>query len=266
VWLGDLDYENSPAFWQLQMDVALGAEYPYLVTIGNHDTYAWDGYATIIEERLATMPEADCKGETGVNQSCEFNGLRLLLSGVGTYGEDHEDFLEDELVADDHIWRVCAWHKNQNDMQIGAKGDEVGWDAFRICQDGAAMIAMGHEHSYARTVTLSDIGDRVNNHGASGPYDELSVSHGSTFAVVAGTAGQAYRSYEPGYHDDDTWWASYYTSDRYMNDGVVEKLTEPAVHGALFVTFHVNGDPRRAHAEFKTYEGTILDEFEIYAP
>jgi hypothetical protein len=91
---------------------------------------------------------------------------------------------------------VCAWHKNQRDMQIGLKSDEVGWDAYRICQDGAAIVATGHEHSYARTRTLIDVGNEQTGHGAYGADDTMLVSEGSNFVFVAGTAGQAYRSYD----------------------------------------------------------------------
>jgi hypothetical protein len=267
VFLGDLDYLNSPPFWKTQVDVGLGDEdFPWLVAAGNHDTPAWSEYAAIIDDHIAKMPDAVCEGETGVNQTCTFRGLRLILSGVGTKGEDHEEFLQDTLVADDHIWRACAWHKNQRDMQIGTKSDEVGWDAYRICQEGAAFVATGHEHSYARTLTLIDVGNEQTGHGAYGAPDTMLVSEGSNFVFVAGTAGQPYRSYYPDYHDDDTWWASWYADNGYMRNG--EMLPSPPggpYNGAMLITFNVDGDPHRAHGEFVTYEGTVLDSYDILA-
>jgi hypothetical protein len=270
VFLGDLDYMNSPPFWKTQVDVGLGDEdFPWLVAAGNHDTPSdtvWAGYATIIDEHIAAMPDAVCEGETGINQTCTFRGLRLILSGVGTHGDDHEDFLQDTLVADDHIWRICAWHKNQRDMQIGTKSDEVGWDAYRICQDGAAIVATGHEHSYARTLTLTDVGNEQTGHGAYGAPDTMLVSEGSNFVFVSGTAGQPYRSYSADYHDDDTWWASWYSSNGYMRNG--EMLPSPPggpYNGAMIITFNVDGDPYRAHGEFVTYQGTVLDSYDILA-
>ncbi|TSC61289.1 MAG: hypothetical protein G01um101448_1065, partial [Parcubacteria group bacterium Gr01-1014_48] len=37
-------------------------------------------------------------------------------------------------------------------------------------------------------------------------------------------------------------------------------------NGALFVTFNVGGDPKKATAYYKSTSGTILDEFVITAP
>jgi hypothetical protein len=268
VWLGDYDYLNSPPFWKTQMDVALGEDFPWLAAIGNHDsgTTVWPAYAAIIDEHIATdMPDAVCDGETGINQSCTYRGLRVLLSGVGTKGEDQEQYLQDQLVADDHIWRVCAWHKNQRDMQVGLKSDEVGWDAYRVCQDGAAIITTGHEHSYSRTYTLTDVGNRLDGHGAYGAPDTMLVSEGSTFVTVSGTAGQPFRVYEASYHDADTWWASWYTSNSYKRNGKLVPLGGAPVHGALIITFNVDGDPYRAHGEWMTYKGEIIDSFDVLA-
>ncbi len=271
VWLGDLDYLNSPPFWKTQVEVGLGDEdFPWLVAAGNHDTpggspEVWEGYAAIIDDHIAAMPDAVCEGETGINQSCTYRGLRIVLSGVGTKGENHEQFLEDTLVADDHIWRVCAWHKNQRDMQVGTKSDEVGWDAYRVCQDGAAIVATGHEHSYARTVTLTDVGNDQAGHGAFGQADTMLVSEGSNFVFVSGTAGQAFRNYDAITHDDDTWWASWYAANSYMRNGEMLPLVGGAKHGAMIITFNVDGDPYRAHGEYVTYEGEVIDSFDVIA-
>jgi hypothetical protein len=266
VWLGDLDYLNSPPFWKTQVEVGLGDEdFPWLVAAGNHDTPEWDSYAAIIDEHIAAMPDAECEGETGINQSCTYRGLRIILSGVGTKGEDHEEFLQDTLVADDHIWRICAWHKNQRDMQVGVKSDEVGWDAYQICQEGAAIVATGHEHSYARTRTLIDVGNAQAGHGAYGAPDTMLVSEGSNFVFVAGTAGQAYRNYDESLHDSNTWWASWYAADSYMRHGELLPLDGGPYHGAMIITFNVEGDPYRAHGEFVTHRGVTIDSFDILA-
>jgi hypothetical protein len=34
-------------------------------------------------------------------------------------------------------------------------------------------------------------------------------------------------------------------------------------YGALFITFHAGGDPRKAEAYFKTINGDIIDTFSI---
>jgi hypothetical protein len=36
-------------------------------------------------------------------------------------------------------------------------------------------------------------------------------------------------------------------------------------NGAMIITFNVDGDPYRAHGEFVTYQGTVLDSYDILA-
>ena len=48
-------------------------------------------------------------------------------------------------------------------------------------------------------------------------------------------------------------WASIYTSD------------QGATFGALFIDFHVDGDPSKARGYFKNIEGEIIDNFTITA-
>ena len=46
-------------------------------------------------------------------------------------------------------------------------------------------------------------------------------------------------------------WASIYSS------------TQGAKYGALFMTFHVDGNPRKATAYFKNVSGQVIDEFTV---
>jgi hypothetical protein len=48
-----------------------------------------------------------------------------------------------------------------------------------------------------------------------------------------------------------------------QNGEVVEGI--PVVPGVLFVDFHVDGDPYKARAYFRSVLGDIVDEFEIQA-
>jgi hypothetical protein len=47
--------------------------------------------------------------------------------------------------------------------------------------------------------------------------------------------------------------------------GVADIAGYNYTYGALFVTYHVDGDPYKARAYFKTIDGNIIDSFEIYA-
>jgi hypothetical protein len=46
-------------------------------------------------------------------------------------------------------------------------------------------------------------------------------------------------------------------------NGVETGALESIEFGALFIDFHVDGDPRKARAYFKTVSGAVIDAFEI---
>lgn len=272
---GDFDYQDDPAAWEDRIDSVLGADFPYFAVVGNHDAFAWggpDGYGARIAARHARVPEMECTGEPGVKASCHFRGLHLIQSCVGTDelragcaadASEHVGFIRDTLRDDAAIFSVCNWHKNQHDMQVGAKRDEVGWSAYQVCMDAGAIIATGHEHSYSRTRTLTDVGNAAAGHGATGSPDIVELGTGSTFAFVSGIAGAGVRNFSAAEHDDDTWWASYYTRDRWLKNGT--DMGGSGNYGALFIQFYVDGNPRRARAYFKDLDGRMVDELYIEA-
>lgn len=259
---GDFDYNDDPDAWDKQISSLLGPDFPYFASIGNHDTDAWLGYQQKLQARLGRISGATCSGDLGVKSVCRYKGLFFILSGAGTRGSGHDVYIRDQLAADNSIWRICTWHKNQHDMQAGGKKDEVGWQPYRVCQGSRAIIATGHEHTYSRTLTLTDVGNRAKGHGATGQPDQVQVGVGKTFVFVSGLGGQTKRDYHPAQHDDDTWWATIYTSDYYLRNG--EEITNYNYdYGALFVTFYVDGDPTKARGYFKNIDGEIIDTFDI---
>jgi len=264
IHLGDFAYdEGTPEQWEHQIDVVLGASFPYFAAVGNHDVGDWNGpngFKMRLSARLARTPDAQCEGDYGVDALCSFRGLDFVLSGVGTYGVDHERYLQHALARSHALHRLCTWHKNQHDMQAGAKTDEVGWLAYRICQQHGAPIITGHEHSYARTYSLRALGAREQGHGAFGPADVLTVGPGRTFVAVSGLGGYSARVRTPD-HATDSWWATIYAADYQLVNGVLRGTAPQIEFGALFVTFGEDGDPSLARAYFKTVSGKIFDQF-----
>lgn len=262
--LGDFDYDDSPGTFRKDLESVLGDDFPVFGAIGNHDVKKWSGYQPIFEEWLAKIEGAECSGDLGVDSSCTYRGLHFVLSGVGTIGKksEREDYIAEALAADDSLWSLCIWHKNQRDMQAGDKDDEVGWTAYKHCQKDGSLIIAGHEHSYARTRTLTDLGNRKNHHGAVGIPELIEVAPGSTFSVVSGLGGKSIRDYEAGLHDDEEWWATLYTGNYHRKNGVKVKNSK-ADYGALFIRFNVDGDPNTAQGYFKNVEGEVADEFDI---
>ncbi|WP_437611680.1 DNRLRE domain-containing protein [Sorangium sp. So ce834] len=270
---GDFDYANSPAAWENRINSILGPNYPYFAIIGNHDAAAWggsSGYASYIQARHGRVPDMNCTGELGVKATCNFHGLFIVQSCIGTSelrstcaanAADQVSFIQDALANDSSIWSVCAWHKNQADMQVGGKSNEVGWSAYQACMNAGAIVATGHEHSYSRTLTLTDVGNASTGHGKTGAFDLVELGPNRNFVFVSGLGGVGIRDYEAASHDDDTWWSSYYASNKWVKNGTL--MSGIADYGALFIRFNVGGDPKRATAYFKDVDGRLADEFTI---
>lgn len=259
---GDFDYKSSPSTFESDMIAVLGTDYPVFATIGNHDTGKWKEYQTGFLKRLAKVPDAVCTGELGVDASCTYLGVHFVLSGIATTGSKgpHEDYIAKALASDSSPWSLCVWHKNQTALQAGDKPSDVGWTAFQHCQKDGAIVVMGHEHSYARTRTLTDVGN--GDHGATGMPDLVEVGPGRTFSVVTGLGGKSIRAWSANLHKNDTWWGTVYTSDYWRKNGLEMKKSS-ADQGALFIRFNVGGDPSAAEGYFKTVDGDIIDEFDI---
>lgn len=275
---GDIDYLDSPNEWDEMVSQHLGLEVPYLTVIGNHDAPMWypassaaASYQAIVLRQHGNIRGLRCEGELGVRAKCRYRGLVLVESGIGTLPDApddtaHVNFLDDSLRDETSLFRVCAWHKNQRDLQLGGKSDEVGWLAYATCAAHGAIIMTAHEHSYARSYTLTDFSEGAPSRafGMSGRPERVEVGPNRTFVTVSGLGGHSIRTYDEGLHGPTvpSWWASAYTSNRYVNLGKEEAEFE-SMFGALFVRFGVDGDPRRAHGTFKAVDGSVIDDFDI---
>ncbi len=243
--LGDTVYSaNLEDDWDSKVRNTLGRSDPALVVVGNHDVDdgSWSTIRSYGEARLNNQTAVRCSGTYGERATCRLNNVFIVVSGIGTRGSssDQEAFIADSLAnAPSGAWRICAWHKNQRNMQVGSKTDEVGWTAYESCRRKGAIIATGHEHSYSRTHLLSSMQNRTVADSSS-PY---TVSNGNTIAFVAGIGGTDIRDQEL----SGNWWAKIYTS------------TQGAKHGALFGTFYAD----RAEFYLKNVDGAVIERFTI---
>ena len=142
---GDFDYQQNPEAWNALITGVFGPNYPYFISFGNHDVgprapnRLWQRYQRIFRNRLERIPEAACStappnGELGVDSSCSYRGLFLVLSGVGTLytkGIDQTAYIRSALAGDNSIWRICSWHKNRRSTQTGPKASQVGWGPYQ---------------------------------------------------------------------------------------------------------------------------------------
>jgi hypothetical protein len=140
-------------------------------------------------------------------------------------------------------------------MQLGKKNDSTGWNVYEQCKMGGAIIATGHEHSYTRTKSLSDIQNQI-VHPDYADQNNLVVTPGTTFVFVSGLGGAGIRDQNRCLPDTYPYgcngeWASIYSSN------------QDASPGALFCTFYEDDNPTKASCYFKDIAGNIPDTFSI---
>jgi hypothetical protein len=267
---GDFDYSAGPSVWMNKVDTTLGSSFPYFGSDGNHDNWDSDGYARFFTDRIRSLgisvtPDPG-SGTISPSYSITYKGLKMVFS------KENGDptFIDNQLKSDSHTWKVCSWHKNQQYMQVGGKGNAQGWPDYENCRKHGAIIATAHEHTYERTKTLTSMQNLIidtNQHpkdpsGIPQNPNSLLVAPGKTFAFVSGIGGNGIRNQDRclpttypygGGTGCNYIWANIYTSD------------QGAKYGALFITFNVNGNPNKASAYFKNIDGQIVDQFDITA-
>jgi len=266
VILGDFDYIDQPPAWLAQLE-RLGRDVPWFALVGNHDVKQWPLYSRLIAKQQRAVAGDQCSGTPGSQSLCEYRGVAFILSGLGTIGDrsGQEAFIKNSLNQIKSHWKLCLWHKTQHDMQVGEKKDEMGWDPYRACEASGAIIVTGHEHSYARTRTLTAVGDKSLGHGATGPLNQLSVGRGRTFVAVSGLGGVETRLFGES-HLSDTWWGAYFTANRQSANGIVTEDNHVIDGvGALFLDFGVDGDVGRGRGRFVTaFDRHVFDDFSIH--
>jgi hypothetical protein len=234
----------------------LGPDFPVIALVGNHDEARWygpGGYQDLLAQRMQRAG-LTWTGELGVQATLHYKGLFVVQTAPDVFddGYDHEAFIRTSLAADASIWSISAWHKLMEDMNVGGKGDETGWGVYEASRRGGAIVATAHEHSYSRTHLLSSMQNKTVASTAqplvlAADDPATSADEGRSFAFVSGLGGNSIRDQER----TGDWWAAVYTS------------TQGAEDGALFATFHVDGDPRLAHFYFEDVAGRVADDFSV---
>ncbi len=287
IHLGDfsyyLDHHYGAQIWDKKVNEILGEKYPYFLVAGNHEGPGWNSYVELFYKRLEHLPQGTCTvaqgvKDLGVKSYCNYKGVFMLLSGVGSVGIGHESFIRSALERNKSSdWKICAWHKNQNSLQLGHKPSEVGWAPYKLCQTHGAVVATGHEHSYGRTRTLTEVSNILKNQGAVGANDEVTLAPGKNFVSVIGTGGKSFRPYNCLKGALDPWWASIYTTNYVVKNreplkplSCVDNLDElkeddqnTIDFGVLFLELNFEGQEKKARGRFVTTKGRVLDEFMV---
>jgi len=243
---GDFDYEDDPQAWDDQINGVLGEDFPYFASLGNHDIIAQRGYQNLMNARLARIPNVECVGDIGLSSFCSYNGILATLNGMGLAGEGHEEYVDDIFSQNPEIvWKLCSWHNNHHDYQVGDKPTSVSLELYETCLRHGAIVATGHEHSYGRTHLMSSFSEYT----IASTSNNLQVNEGNSFCFVQGLAGRDIRDYSGNQRED--WWAATAAGD----DGVE--------YGPLYCTFNVNGILGNASCFFMDIDGAIWDNFTI---
>ena len=242
---GDFDYHGDPiGFWS-SIDDILGANFPYFVSVGNHDVDNWPttakpSYARIQFDRMTRIGiTPDSLELNNEMYSLVFKGLKVVFVGEqkGAGDSVYAPYIRSQLKSDNHTWRVCSWHRNMSAMQVGDKTDDMGWGVYEACRENGAIIATAHEHSYERTKTLTSMSNQTVDPDSPDP-NRVVAAPGRTFSFVSGLGGESIRVQKRCWPTAPPYgckgeWAKIYTSN------------QNAQYGALFIVFNVNGDPEQ---------------------
>lgn len=245
---GDLGYEDATAdAWEANLDNALGRNFPVLTVVGNHEGDHWQRYEQLIRERVDRVNEISCSGRVGVKARCSFANIDIVQVSPGIYEvegvpafDDYHGYIRSSFDnSSNNRWRICAWHKNQRNLQTGNKNNSTGWDVYKACLDTGAIVALAHEHAYSRTHLLSSFENQTIVHRDR----EMRIAPGNSMMFVSGLGGKSIR---PQIRGGD-WWGAVYTR------------TQGATHGALFCDF----GSARADCYFKAIDGSVPDRFTL---
>lgn len=244
---GDLNYTllgpASTWFTAIDGEINSGAtKIPYFAAKGNHDVDWGGGYGPGLKTRMTAWGVTPENGDpTTVNYSVVYKGLKIVYVDETETTPSRAEYVKARLAGDKHIWKICGWHKNQRNSNVGPKSDEMGWGIYENCRAEGAIVAQGHSHTYSRSKTLANMTAQTVDADCSDPF-ALCVAKGKSFFFDSSVGGYDTRSLDTA-TANKTHFASTYTGN----------------FGALFIEFNVGGDPRKAEGYFKTVGDTVID-------
>jgi len=255
---GDLDYTDAPEKYDALLSEYFGDAFPVFPSAGNHDEKAWPGYSRIIAERWRRGKITTCAGLAGEAHVCTYKGIVLVQIAPGVFGSwqtpdgDALPFLNETLpLYSSSRWLTCSFHKNQVSMQLGGKDDDVGWPVYERCREAGALIATGHEHSWARTYLLDGM-ETAHRAETSPPNNAtfLPLAKGRSVVFCNGLGGRSVRENTRCNAGQCPWFASMEAS----------KSARPPLAAALFCSYNDGGNINRTRCYLKAIAaGDVVD-------
>ncbi|WP_394840656.1 metallophosphoesterase [Pendulispora brunnea] len=242
---GDVTYDGeTPSEWFSAVDGEINTStttIPYFVSKGNHDT-GWSTIGSGLKSRMATWNiPSENNDPTKKNYSVVYKGLKIVMVSDSETSPSRASYVKDRLANDTHIWKICSWHKNMRATNVGPKNDEMGWTIYENCRAQGAIVAQGHSHTYSRSKTVTNDQSQTIDSTCSDPFN-LCLAPGKHFFFDSSLGGHDMRPLNTTVASKP-YWASTYVSG----------------FGALFITFYVDNDPRKARGYFKTVDNVIID-------
>jgi hypothetical protein len=267
VHAGDFDYEDDADLFFEQIEDVLPDDFPYFVSIGNHDVDAWSDYHDLLMDRYDASGVADeCIGTVGIDHLCSYKGLLILSSGVGTcsYSEtSHIDFVDESFSTYGSMWKVCNWHKNQEVYQLCTKSDETGYGILDACRQHGAIVDTAHEHSYARTFEMSNFQNRVVSGGFNPVLRNGNANTATSFLFCSGLGGESIRDNCDNLENQAHWAATAAGNECTGYCRQNGQASRDVGDGALFCTFKYGGIANLAQCYFKDTTGYVFDLFNV---
>ncbi|CAF0968311.1 unnamed protein product [Didymodactylos carnosus] len=249
---GDLDYVDQPLAREHLLTKYFGSKFPIFSCAGNHDHNFWPKYQqTILDRWKRSGIHHKCSGIIGVAHMCTYKGLIIIQIAPGIFEKyrfyDYSQYLENQLNLYHSQWKICSWHKNQHNMQLGNKQDETGYDVYNTCLKHGAMIITGHEHSYSRTYLMKGLHDPIEVLSRNSTYIQL--SNGSSVVIVNGLGGFSVSGYTN--NSIAPYWAS------------VNHANINGHASALICKYNFNGNMKQALCYLKDIVHGKRDQFII---
>src|SRR6185295_1845481 len=123
-----MSYSANPTAWWSAFESVMGTSFPVFLSRGNHDDSSWSGFLPKAANHLGGATRT--AGPHNAAYKTIFHGLDVVTIKKG----DTATTVNNLFGSDTNVWKVCTWHQNQNKMQVGGKGDEMGWAVYEACR------------------------------------------------------------------------------------------------------------------------------------
>ncbi len=256
---GDLSYTSSASTFIGKINATLGANFPYFMGQGNHDKGTWGQYVPRIPSQYV-VAGSPASADYAVN----FQGVYVAIgrdkvSTPSTFSTDLK------LAQVQNIWKVCSFHEVHRAMHTGYKSTEIPYSVYDECRTYGAMTTNGHAHTYNRSVTLLSASGQQIDPSYPDPFN-LRVARGVFFDLHNGASGKSPGSWERCKKTTDASDVAGGKCNIFANrnGAVITRIGSP--YGAAFITYNVDGDPRKARGYYmETNSTTHIDDWTVTA-